>query len=357
MKIAGINILENFTRRWQVLLVVEVVCYTLGIGFLIFGLTTHLLYTILSTILALVISLLIIKPWRPNVKRSSSFIDRHLKSAEYSTGLFLTPYEGLTNIAKLQRIQVAEQIQNQIKKLQPPNQLMKSFSVFAILIVIGIIAYQLDAKSYLNFSNSEQSPKQNITIQAVDSTLNILSIPTITEQSVKLVYPNYINKADTVSDGMDIFALEGSIATWRINFNSDIKSVIMESMGKDYPMTYDGKDYTFEIPLSNSGFYNFKFEDLKGTFYTSDLYSIEVTKDKSPIVEIKGLDQYTSFNHYDSKIFQLNSNITDDYGIDEAYIVATVSKGTGESVKFREEKLSFGNQVKRGYKRQNLRKT
>jgi hypothetical protein len=33
--------------------------------------------------------------------------------------------------------------------------------------------------------------------------------------------------------------------------------------------------------------------------------------------------------------------LTDDYGLSRAQIVATVSKGSGEAIKFREEKLSF----------------
>ncbi|HNG43765.1 MAG TPA: hypothetical protein PK203_18780, partial [Cyclobacteriaceae bacterium] len=35
--------------------------------------------------------------------------------------------------------------------------------------------------------------------------------------------------------------------------------------------------------------------------------------------------------------------LTDDYGLTDAYIIATVSKGSGESVKFREEKIRFSN--------------
>lgn len=37
----------------------------------------------------------------------------------------------------------------------------------------------------------------------------------------------------------------------------------------------------------------------------------------------------------------LKANLTDDFGLYDAHIIATVSKGSGESVKFREEVLRF----------------
>jgi hypothetical protein len=48
--------------------------------------------------------------------------------------------------------------------------------------------------------------------------------------------------------------------------------------------------------------------------------------------------------------------ITDDYGISDAYMVATVAKGLGEAVKFREEKMAFSTRFRHIRKRQGLQK-
>jgi hypothetical protein len=48
--------------------------------------------------------------------------------------------------------------------------------------------------------------------------------------------------------------------------------------------------------------------------------------------------------------------VSDDFGIADAYIIATVSKGTGESVKFREEQLQFDSEIIRGSKNLQLNK-
>ena len=108
--------------------------------------------------------------------------------------------------------------------------------------------------------------------------------------------------------------------------------------------------------MRNSGFYNFRFKDAAGGTYISDLFSIEVTGDRAPEIEIENLPQFISFNFDEAKNFSFNTKITDDFGISKAYIIATVSKGTGEAVKFREERLEFDQPVKRGEKRQELLK-
>src|SRR5690606_2570579 len=135
-----------------------------------------------------------------------------------------------------------------------------------------------------------------------------------------------------------------------------VDSVSMESTGGNYPMKLSAKSYMRSTVLQNSGFYNFRFNDSLGASYVSDLYSIEVTRDQSPVIEVAGLQPFVSFDHDEEKRIAFSAMITDDFGIGEAAIFATVSKGTGESVKFREEKLLFDNNYSRGSKNIQLKK-
>jgi hypothetical protein len=155
---------------------------------------------------------------------------------------------------------------------------------------------------------------------------------------------------------MDIKAVEGSRIRWDLQFDSALDSVFLQSSGTNYPMTLRDDSYTNTTVLKYSGFYNFKFIDLQGNTYTSDLYSISVTKDEAPEVKLTGIDPFTSFNFDQDKSVAFNSLITDDYGIAEAHIIATVSKGSGESVKFREEQLAFDEPVAKRSKSINLPK-
>ncbi len=153
---------------------------------------------------------------------------------------------------------------------------------------------------------------------------------------------------------MDIKAVEGSRVTWKLGFEGAVDSVSIESMGRRRPMKENDGSYTGTSVLENSGFYNFRFTDTAGASYVSDLYAIEVTKDKAPVIILEGLKQFNSFNYDDEKRINFSASITDDFGLANAHIIATVSRGTGESVKFREEQLSFDNTVESGNKSLNL---
>jgi hypothetical protein len=74
----------------------------------------------------------------------------------------------------------------------------------------------------------------------------------------------------------------------------------------------------------------------------SDLYQVETIKDNAPQVHIKTPKQYTYIDAGEKPQVNLTTTITDDYGVNDALIYATVAKGSGEGVKFKEYKIPFG---------------
>src|SRR5690606_25167946 len=171
-----------------------------------------------------------------------------------------------------------------------------------------------------------------------------------------LSYPSYTGVGAVTTTNMNIKALEGSAVTWELGVDSEVDSVAMESTGGSYTMQLKGNSYNRSTVLQNSGFYNFRFQDSLGPSYVSDLYAIEIMRDQNPQIELEGLSPFVSFDHDEEKLISFSAVITDDFGIGEAFIIATVSKGTGESVKFREEKLNFDNTFNSGSKNIRLKK-
>ncbi len=356
MKTEGKHILIKFLKRWRILLSFEILCYAIGASILVYFLSHSLLLSLFSFILMTVVTSLFIKPWKPNLKATSSYIDAQLEVVEYSTGLLLLPWESLSTLAKLQQIKITKQLGPTIKKITPPNHLLRSSIIATSFIIIGYflnLFNVLDANVPPPSNDIEQLP---ISFHSDDSTSLNNEPPKIIEQWITINYPKYTNLSSRRSSKMDIKAVEGSKIFWEIQFDSEIKLATMQSMESNYPMALKKSFYTKQKVLSNSGFYNFKFEDLQGSSHSSDLFSIEVVKDANPVIEIKGLKQFTSFDYDDSKIVQFTSHISDDYGIANTHIIATVSKGAGESVKFREEKLYFENQDTSGSKSLTLTK-
>lgn len=350
------HILVKFKQRWQLLLCLEVFLYAIGSAILTYFLSSNVLVAISVFIVLFTILAFIKKPWQPNLTTSSSYIDNHLENLEYSTSLLLKPSENLSSLAMLQQQKVVKRLSDEISKISPPNNIIKSSIVATALILIGFLAYQFNLTDYFTTEINPINKEDVVSFQPTDSTNLQAEIPELIKQSLTIYYPNYTNLPASKSSKMDVSAVEGSRISWELEFSDTLETVSIENMENSYVMELKDGKYTFNLSLTNSSFYNFKFSDKNGNTYFSDLYALEVTKDEAPIVDIKGIEQFTQFEFTDDKTVQFNSEITDDYGLKEAYIVATVSKGSGESVKFREEQLSFDTNLKRGSKSQNLSK-
>src|SRR6185436_2739161 len=107
----------------------------------------------------------------------------------------------------------------------------------------------------------------------------------------------------------------------------------------------DGQ-YVGSRKFNSPTFYQVRWQTTQGEVKTSDYYKIQVVKDQPPEVSIPGFPQFTEFTITDKLTATVKTNIRDDYSVSDAWIIATVSKGSGESVKFREEKLLFSSPEK-----------
>lgn len=348
--------LISFKNRWQLLLLIESLAYAIGAAVFIYLISTHLFLSVITFLLVGIFSTLIIKPWKATLEATSSFLDAKFEVLEYSTGLLLKPNQELSQLAQLQQLKIEKSLKQVLKGVHPPNHVLQGSIIGLAMIILGILLNQFNALDYFKPAPPLQMEENLLNFHAEDSTATTVTPPKIIKQVIIVSYPSYIKLKGYSSDQMNIKAVEGSRIRWNLQFDAEVDSVFLQSTETNYPMSFQNGSYTSTSILKYSGFYNFKFKDLQGNTYTSDLYSIDVTKDKAPEVTLTGIDPFTSFDFNEEKSVQFNSLITDDYGVSEAHIIATVSKGSGEAVKFREEQLSFDKSVVKGSKNMNLSK-
>lgn len=338
------------------MLYAEIFLYAIGAAVLIAFLFQNIILSIAIFMLVAAVFTLTLRPWEVTLERVITFVDREVDALEYSSGLLLLPQAQLSGLAQLQQQRVAGQLEEQIKTVQPETNLLRVAIISGSLILLGFLLYQFGVTDQFKSSQPSVEQEEIIVFKPADSTAAKIPQPKLVSQKVTITYPAYTGIAAFTTNKMDIEAVEGSRITWQIRFDAEVDSAQMESMGTRYPMELNEKAYSRTSVLNNSGFYNFRFKDTAGGSYVSDLYSIEVTKDRDPVIEVPDLKQFNSFNFDEDKNISFHSIITDDFGIADAYIIATVSKGTGESVKFREEKLDFESGVQRGSKKLELSK-
>lgn len=345
MNKTGIKILTGFQKHWQILIWIEVLLYAFGTGILVWLLSSSLVYFMVSFVLVFLFVLLFKRPWTINLNMVSQYLDEQSSKLEYSSGLVLEPSHQLSGLAQLQRQKVAEILNIEIKNLTPRHHLQTAIIFFVSFVLIGMFSIYSGLSSFLNYDDKHIPKENQITLIPKDSVLNNADKPTLKTQQVTINYPAYTGLSTTRTSKMNINAVKGSKVTWELRFEGEVDSVSIQSAGKRRPLRLINDIYSGTTVLKNSGFYNFTFTDTINNNYVSELYAIEVKSDDAPVISIKNLKQFSSFKYNDEKKIQWDTYITDDFGVDEAFIVATVTKGKGESVKFREEQLNFDESI------------
>ena len=282
-----------------------------------------------------------------------SYIDAHLPQAGFSSGLLLSPSNELSDLSKLQQYRVALQLQPVLSKLRPPHNLLKATLIMFAMILLGLAGRFVFSKVG-NPLDGNKSTKEQITFSPKDNLSTSIKIPELTGTKITVRYPGYTGKSALDTSDPNIKAVQGSSIQWNLEFDGGVQGVQLDLMGELIDFAKIDESYRLTKNLEASGFYSFTFKDSEGNNYVSDLYSLEMVKDEPPMVQIEGLDSYSYFEFDDEKRLMLNTSISDDFGIADAYIIATVSKGSGESVKFREETIRFNKAVPKGNKRMDL---
>ncbi|RYE07161.1 MAG: DUF4175 family protein, partial [Sphingobacteriaceae bacterium] len=165
-------------------------------------------------------------------------------------------------------------------------------------------------------------------------------LPEIKHFSLKITPPNYTDKSSREQEKFAVSAEDGATLSWQISTNKTVKQVSL--LFNDHEklllkaVNPDRTEWKTTRTITKSGFYQV---NLDGKI--SDLYQIEMIKDLPPVICIQAPKPSTVIDFGEPQKTMLKTALSDDYGIREAYINATIASGSGEAVKFKEQKLRF----------------
>jgi hypothetical protein len=164
-------------------------------------------------------------------------------------------------------------------------------------------------------------------------------LPQVSAVSIKILPPAYTRKPSREQDKFIIEAEEGSTIVWRLSLNVQVKQVelIFNNGEKIQLKNRTESDYEGQKLITKSGFYQVSIDGK-----LSDLYQLQAIKDNPPVIHIKTPQQYTYIDAGEAPRVTINAALDDDYGIGDAFIYTTIAKGSGEAVKFKEQKIGFG---------------
>lgn len=275
------------------------------------------------------------KWWRFDIKNIVIYLNQTYPCLEESAGLALKSPGELNLLEKLQLTKVEE-----VLKAVPITQkrffqrLRFSILFFAATFLLGLVVARMH--NYWNYTDIKLF---QTTIRSVKNTPPEKVLPQIKSVDVKVAPPAYTRKPAREQDKFTLEVEEGSTVSWGLNLNVAPKQVtLVFNTGEKISLKNSGDQTVYRLQkiISKPGFYQVAVDGK-----LSDLYPVQVIKDNPPVIHIKTPHQYTYIDAGEVPKVTISAAVDDDYGISNAFIYATVAKGSGEAVKFKEQKIDF----------------
>jgi hypothetical protein len=336
-------LLTKIKRRYLFLRVSETVLLSVtsfifsfvAFHFLFDSILTCLLIALVTGLVTFIFRIYSLKLFRFSEGRIVTYLNHHYPQLEASADLLSSESAELTSLQLFQRAKVYHKLSSLEQDIRFPHQIIFVTIAFFLTLGIWFIAGRIDRSA-----PSSQRPENSFAGPiATEGGKKIVSLNKV---SVTINPPSYTQRSASISSDLSLKVIEGSWVTWNFRFNGSPHDLVVIFSGKDSVNLKPQREaFQFQRPFTDGGFYQFIWTDLENKKHQSDYYPIEVTKDEAPHIAIENLAQFIELTLTDRLVVDLKATLSDDFGLKDSHIIATVSKGSGESVKFREETLRF----------------
>ncbi len=317
--------------NFQLYAVATLICLMAAgsVYFLILLLTKSLLLAAFVGFLVFIGIAFYTKLFQNKEKEALQLIHKKLGDTEYSLELLNIEQPNLAQQLQLERLFSKS-------NLQTPLVIDTKISYFILAFIASILAYLFVPK--LNFTQRNAFNKQENTI---NSNEKIAQIPTFVSAELSITPPTYTGLSSTHSGNMNASAISGSMLKWRLEFSSskDLLVKLSNNRGDEISLKKTGVIFEYSDQLISSGLYAFKAFWHDSLVYQSDYYRLEAIPDLAPKIEPSSKELYKLHFLKDSKNVQISAKISDDFLVNQSFIVATLARGSGENIKFREVKF------------------
>ncbi|MBD2704110.1 hypothetical protein IC229_25920 [Spirosoma sp. BT702] len=279
---------------------------------------------------------IITKLYQSKKEQAIRLIHQTVGNVEYSLPLLAKPELNLAEQLQVERLN--EHIQN----VRIPVVLWSKISLYVLplLLVLGVhYVFPIFQK------NTPGSPKERGFLKTFVTEPEPIP-PTFKSASLHVKPPAYTRLSDTRSNNLNASATVGATLTWQVQFtdNQNVLVRLVGSRGQELAFRKAGDGFTYQDKLVSSGLYAIKaywrMENKRDSLiYQSDFYRLEAKPDLAPKIEPNSKELYKFHFLKDPKTLTIGAKISDDFNVSQAFIVATVARGSGENVKFREIKL------------------
>lgn len=216
-------------------------------------------------------------------------------------------------------------------------------SVLSLILASFILLFIYFSSVWLPLiSISEKGLIEEVTVKAHKTENNKTLV--VTQSKITITPPTYTMLEVSQQSELNAKAIVGSTLHWQLSFNQLIDNAFIEfSHGeKAYFTTQEHGSYIVDKQIDFTGIYRLG-AIISGVEYTlPEVYTLTIEKDnKAKIKIITPKKTITEITTQGKTSVPTHVQITDDFKVDKVEILASIAKGSGESVKFRDQTFSF----------------
>jgi len=331
--------IQQWQRSWrrQALLL----CLLLAAGSaLIAGTLLHTLlhapwwWAAAIAVIAMGIAMWLWPQWRISEKDILQYLNRQVPALEESSELLVLPAEAAGLLQQLQLARIAPVLQ-QLKPASPVEPLLKKTALyFTGAVVLCLIITQTAGKK----AQDKASGSVNSSEPAVAEKLP----PGIAATTIQIQPPAYTRRPARQQQQLNLRVEQDAAVSWRIRTTQPVKAlqIVFNDSTRLRFRAVDSSRTRWQAgtALHHSGFYRIELPQ-----QLSEFYKIESITDQPPSITFQAPAPHTVIDYGMPEQVSLRLQVSDDYGVAGATIIATVASGSGEAVKFKEQQLPFIN--------------
>lgn len=285
-------------------------------------------------------------------------LNRQYPNLEESSQLLLNDYHKLSMLEQLQfekvQARIGEILTQQRKhnyvELTPIFAKRKFIKLLIISISFLLLSIVLSQSRLLTPNGATVDTSQSPNDAVANNEMTRAGIINLTSKKVVIAPPAYslTNAANRFqqSESLNIKALVGSKVTWSFEFSNSNKDYYLNfSTGEQHKLNkmLDGS-FQHQQTLTSSMVYHLSVagNELPLAEVFSAVFSIKLQADEAP--KIRFISPKITVTEYTEKakpVLVSQVQISDDFAITEVEILASIAKGSGEGVKFRDQNFEF----------------
>jgi hypothetical protein len=294
------------------------------------ALTDQVLVRLGAAVVGVAVGVFSAQLYRSKKQEALSLIHQKVKGTEYSLALLDKQQLNLAEQLQLERLyaQVATQPAPRVlfTRLWPYGVVL----LFALLLRWGLPYLGTKPADIRQRTGQLLTPQQKQELPMGVKSMRVFVQP-----------PAYSGLPATQSSDLNITALAGSKITWNVELlnTQGLSLRLADSRNQEAPFREVKGQFEYSDRLMRSGLYSLKAYREDSLVLQTDFYRLEAQPDLPPKITPASKEFYRYHLLNDPKKITVAAKISDDFRVQQAFIVATVARGSGENVKFREVRL------------------